>query len=217
MARSKFSAILLFLLPLGQIAGQSEQPLFSGQVPQARTQKEFDAWIEIISARTPPSIIRSVQHFLKSYPNSDFQASAYHCEMKAWQELGRAPETIIAAEQVLRIQPDNIEASIALALELPGVATDSDDPRLDSAKRSAEDATGKLANQRLPRSLTPDRWDQVRKRIEGEIHLARARIAEKEGKAQEAIDELGLVIKSGFPDLQRDARRQLERTHKEAK
>jgi len=217
MARNRLSTLILFLLPLGQISGQSEQPLFSGQVPQARSPEEFDAWIEIVSAQTPPDIVRLAQDFLKSYPNSDFQASAHQCEMKAWQELGHAPETIREAEQVLRVQPDNIEASIALALEVPEVATGSGDPRLDSAKRHAEDAVAKLANQRLPRSLTPDRWDQLRKRNEGEIHLARARIAEKEGKAQDAIEELGLVIESGFPDLQRDAKRELERAHKEAK
>ena len=211
MAVSRAITIFVVICTLTGTAAQSKQLAFSGDVPQAQTQEELDAWLDIVRAKAPSSIIYFVQEFLQQYPNSDFDAPALQYEIKALQDVDRVPETIAAARRLLQLRPNSIEAMIALARALPETAKNGPDPLLHGAQMYAQQALSQLASQRIPRSLTPERWNELRSEMETEIHLALARIAEKYGNREEARKETGIVLNSRFPDLQRAAKRELQR------
>lgn len=211
MAGSRATSIVLVICTLYGSAAQPRQLAFSGDAPQAQTQEEFDAWLDIVRAQAPSSIIHFAQEFLKQYPDSDFDAPALQYEIKALQDLDRVPETIAPAKLLLQLRPNSIEAMIALARALPESAKNGPNALLDSAQMYAQQALSQLGSQRIPRSLTPEKWNELRSEMETEIHLARARIAEKYGNRQEARKEIRIVLNSRFPDLQRRARRELRR------
>ena len=75
-------------------------PLSSpAQAPQAKSQAELDAYLEIISATEAPDIVKKVDVFASQYPGSAFLGLAYQTQTLAFQRLGDFDEFATAIEK----------------------------------------------------------------------------------------------------------------------
>jgi hypothetical protein len=89
--------------------------------PQAKSQEELDAYLQIRSATEAPEIIKHVDGFASRFPGSAFLDAAYQDQALAYQRLGNFSASVSAGEKSLRANPDNIKTLLALARLSPMV------------------------------------------------------------------------------------------------
>lgn len=79
----------------------------AGAGPQAETREELDQVGLIYEASDPQTTVERASKFAETYPNSEFREVIEMTKMEAYRELGRTASAASAAENVLRMNPDN--------------------------------------------------------------------------------------------------------------
>jgi len=162
-----------------------------GHTPQARTQEEFDLYLEILTAKTPGEQLARAERFKQRYPESELMGSVWLYEMLAHRELENFEGVLEAGRRALRLLPDNLKALLTLASVIPnGVIGRSDaEALLDEAEAHARRALEIIPQKRIPRQIELAEWRRLQKQLQAQAHETLGHIAAKRGRLQEAVRE----------------------------
>ncbi|PYV91481.1 MAG: hypothetical protein DMG05_07225 [Acidobacteria bacterium] len=197
MVRECSFAVLLCLscrLPVAQ--AQFELLVGPRQAPQAHSAQELDDYLEILDAPSDRERVRLVEAFAQHHPHSELLGIAYQYQMLAYRGLNDYDGVVQSGERALKLHPDNLNTLLILANTLPNrVATGTvDDPRLAQAEQYVRLVFEGIERMKLPRSVSPQRWQELRLEMEASAHEALGHVATKRGKLQEAILEFERAV-----------------------
>ena len=166
-----------------------------GSAPQAKSQQEFDDWLELLGSTDPQSTVRRADEFLAKYPKTEFAGRTYQAQMLAYQQLDNYEGTVAAGKSALQLHPENLHVLATLANVIPlGVPPGRPgDPSLEEAIGYARQLLSRLATQKIPRSLPLNQWKTLKLRLEVSAHAAFGLAMLQQGQAKEAIRELEWV------------------------
>ncbi len=197
MVRDRWLIVLVFCCLSSRGWSQFDQLASSKQVPQAQSQQELDEYIEVVYAGTPKEEIQLIEAFINHYPESSFQGIVYQRLMRAYQDLGNYQGLVESGESALRFQPDNLNTLLTLADAIPnGVSGNgaADRLRLAQAEQYAHRVFEGIERIQLPRSVSPERWQTLRRQMEASAHEALGHIASKRGDLQQAVAEFEKAV-----------------------
>jgi len=186
-----FILLVLWLSLSGGARAQFEPLLSPRQASQAQSAQELDEYIEIVDAPSAREKVTLVEAFAQRYPASQLLGAAYQYQMLAYRELNDYNGVIQSGERALKLHPDNLNTLLTLANVLPnGVPSGTGkDPRLDQAEGYARLVFQGIERMKLPRSVSPQRWQELRLEMEASAHEALGQVASKRGNLQQAISE----------------------------
>jgi tetratricopeptide (TPR) repeat protein len=165
------------------------------QGPQARSQEEFDAVLEIATESDPNRMLYEVDRFVEDYPKSDFLGVAFQFKMQACQRTGQFICLLESGEKALKLQPDNLNVLITLASAIPDGAAQRAD-RSELLRRAddyAHRAINRLGTVHISHEISLDRWRILRGEMEAKAHEALGRVAASGGDLRTALTELELA------------------------
>ncbi len=193
MVRNLLPLFLVLAFGISVRCGRAQfDPMENPQrAPQAQSQKELDDYIELLRADSPQLQVGLVEAFAAYYPDSALLGIAYQYQMLAYRELNDYEATVRSGEKALQLNPDNLNTLLTLASTIPNGVTDGrrDDPRLAQAQRYALLVFQGLDKTRLPRSISPQRWQELRRNMEASAHEALGHVAVKQGNLPKAVSE----------------------------
>jgi tetratricopeptide (TPR) repeat protein len=168
------------------------------QAPQAKTEEELDAYLEIVAASGPTARIAKVQRFSKAYPDSALLGVAYQYEMLAYAETGDRDCVIEAGRKALPLLRDNLKTLLTLASAVTNVATarPTAGPMLTEAEGYARRALAALAQLQIPREFSLEEYERLRGEMGSQAHEVLGQIAAKRGRWQDAVSEFRLAAES---------------------
>src|SRR2546425_2401551 len=187
MVRECSLAVLLCLscmLPVAQ--AQFELLVGPRQAPQAHSGQELDDYLEILEAPTDRERVRLVEAFAQHHPDSELLGIGYQYQMLAYRGLNDYDGVVQSGERALKLHPDNLNTLLILANVLPNrISTGAlDDPRLAQAEQYARLVFEGINRIKLPRSVSPQRWEKLRLEMEASAHEALGQVATKRGNLQ---------------------------------
>ena len=157
---------------------------------------ELDEYIDLLEASSAREKVRLVEAFAQHYPKSELLGIAYQYQMEAYRELNDYDGVVQSGERALKLHPDNLNTLLTLANVLPNrISTGAlDDPRLAQAEQYARLVFEGINRIKLPRSVSPQRWEKLRLEMEASAHEALGQVATKRGNLQEAIAEFEKAV-----------------------
>lgn len=155
--------------------------------PQAKSPKEFDAYLVVLSKKTPAEVISAGREFEKAWPHSELLAEVYQLEMNAYRSLNDTSSSIQAGQKALQVAPDNVTVMANLAYILADGT--SDKQNLDLAGHYARKALTILKTFHVSKRVSPNKWNGIRRHVESEVHAALGLVAYKNGDNASAIRE----------------------------
>jgi tetratricopeptide (TPR) repeat protein len=197
MVREGSLAVLLSLLcALPQAQAQFDPLVSPRQAAQAHSAQELDDYLEILEAPSDRERVQLVEAFAQHHADSELLGIAYQYQMEAYRRLNDYDGVVQSGEKALKLHPDNLNTLLTLANALPNrVAPGTvDDPRLAQAERYARRVFEGIEQMKLPRSVSPQRWQELRLEMEASAHEALGHVATKQGKLQEAILEFEKAV-----------------------
>ena len=185
MARNYLSiAMFLTFIGCGGFIRAQFGPLASPTLaPQALSEQELDSYIEILQAGSPQETVRRVEAFELAYPKSALLGVAYQYQMLAYRDLDDFDRTVRSGKKALELNPNNLNILLTLAAVLPNSVSESRDENSDlaQAENYARLAFQGLEKIRLPRTISPQRWELLRRQSEASAHESLGHIAIKRG------------------------------------
>ena len=164
--------------------------------PQATTQEEFDAYLEILAAADDSDRVTQVESFLAAHPESALHGRASVHQMEAYKRLDDFAGVLRTGEQVLELLPDNLRALLTLASAIPNAVQGGpdDNAMLDRAESYARRALAVMEGKKIPLSISLEDWKLFRAGMASEAHEALGHIAAKRGLIDRAITELEMAV-----------------------
>jgi tetratricopeptide (TPR) repeat protein len=189
----KFACILAVFLWLSApvLFAQFGPVLNPKRAPQARSQEELDAYLEILAAKSPREALARMDAFIKGYPRSELLGTAYQYEMRAYEQLDDFDGMLRAGQHALISNPDNLSTLAALAPAMATRAAQRPD-RVQLLAKAEEYAQRMLhlANTiQIPRKISLERWESEKRGIEKTAHQVLGTVALQRGKSTIAIEE----------------------------
>ena len=165
---------------------------FGEATPQAKSRDELDAFGQIYEGTNPESVIRLARKFIEQYPQSEFIEYVSVPLMDAYEQIGEPEKSKETALAILRLNPENIDALLALASyrlkQPPGGGVQNE--RLLPAREYAQHALEKIRRFRAPVSADRTTWVQTKKALLAKSHMLLGIAAVQQKKFDEAIDNL---------------------------
>jgi tetratricopeptide (TPR) repeat protein len=190
-------AVLLFLFCTPRVCQAQFDPLVGPrQAPQAHSAQELDDYMEILDSPSDRERVRAVETFAQHHPDSELLGIAYQYQMLAYRGLNDYDGVVQSGERALKLHPDNLNTLVVLANALPNrVAPETvDDPRLAQAEQYARRVFEGISRMKLPRSVSPQRWQELRLEMEASAHEALGYVATKQGNLRVAILEFESAV-----------------------
>jgi len=178
---------LLVMLVLWVVAPADGRAQFAVE-PQADTPEEFDAYLVVLSKSTPRDIISAANDFERKWPRSTLCASIYEMELEAYRSLNDSAGAIQAGEKALHAAPNNLAVLAQLAYLIAN--SSSDPPQLARAEELARTEVEKSKTIKLPRWMSPARWEETQARLGTMAYSALGLVAYKRGNLALAIREM---------------------------
>jgi tetratricopeptide (TPR) repeat protein len=179
--------------PLAAQFGPLSSP---AQAPQAKSQAELDAYLEIISATEAPEIVKKVDVFAAQFPGSAFLSLAYQNQALAFQRLGDFDGGVSAGEKSLRENPQNTETLLMLAAIIAnGPVHHPDRAKLltqaaDYAHRALQD----VDTSKPPRQIPMEQWALEKQQMQCQAHEALGVVSLDRGQAHAAVTEFQAAL-----------------------
>jgi tetratricopeptide (TPR) repeat protein len=133
--------------PAGAAPGASPQaaaapaPPQGKRPPQAKTQPEFDAYnAAVANQKDPAGVEKEADEFAAKYPDSELRALLYKTAMRGYQSANNGDKMSEMAQKLLKLDPDDPEALIAVSEVMAERTRDTDldkDQRFDQARKYA--------------------------------------------------------------------------------
>ena len=165
--------------------------------PQARTQEEFDAYLDILASAGDRQRVVEAREFLTTYPESALQGRAAVYQMEAHRALDDFEGVLASGERVLKLLPENLRALLTLATAIPNAVRDATQDRalLERAERYATRALTVMEGKQIPRSIRLADWKRFRAGMAAEAHESLGHIAVKRGRIEHAVAEFELAVR----------------------
>jgi tetratricopeptide (TPR) repeat protein len=161
------------------------------EAPQAHSQAEFDAYLEVITASNLREAVREADKFAATFPKSELLGLAFEHQMLAYQRLNDFEGLLRAGEKSLRLEPKNVNTLLTLASAIPNAAGERPDGSalLGKAQSYASLALQELGTMHIPRQISMGQWKIMQGEMEAQAHEALGHIAVKQGNLELAITE----------------------------
>ncbi len=134
---------------------------------EAKSQEELDAALAVQNASDPNARIAAAQTLLTEYKDTEFKEWANQMLMASYQELNDLANMVVYAEQILEINPSNVEVLLELAYAIPSRTREFDLDKAEKLSRAEGYATKALAlvpNLTKPDPALPDdQWLNAKK------------------------------------------------------
>ena len=197
--RSSRSTLVLLAglaLPCLQAPAQFGRLLDIEGAPQAKTQEEFDEYLEVLAADDDRNRAAEARDFLAAYPESALQGLATVYQMEAFKALDDFGGVLSSGERVLELLPENLRALLTLAAAIPNAVRNATEERdlLDRAESYATRALAVMERNKIPRSIRLEEWKRFRAGMASEAHEALGHIAAKRGQIERAMGEFELAV-----------------------
>ena len=196
--RSGFVAAAVVALSIGSLPTQAQfGPLLSSrQAPQAKSQDEFDQYLEIYTSDDPSATVALVAAFAEAHRASEFLGLAYQSQMTAYRQLGNYAGALVAGRKSLDWVPNNIITMLALAAVIPnGVEGRPDRAELLSeAEGQAQAVLSQLETIKIPDEIPLESWESRKAAMQGEAHEALGHVAVKRGDLTLAVREFQAAV-----------------------
>jgi tetratricopeptide (TPR) repeat protein len=189
--------------PCVQSNAQSDTLADPGKTAQAKSEEEFDKYLEIVTAPDPPQVIDKVTAFVSQFPKSELLGAAYQYQMQAYQLLNNFDGMVSAGRQALLRNPNDINTLLALASAMANRATGRSDREelLSQAETDARHALGQIETQRISRKVSLQDWTVQKHQMQAEAHGALGTVALQRGDTRTAVQEFKMAIEIA-PKLQ---------------
>ena len=189
--------LLLFLL-VAAWANLKAQSISSiePKAAQAKSQIEFDKYLEIVTAKDPQQTITRVDEFASLFPRSELLSPAYQYQMHAFQQMDEFDKMLAAGRKALQGNADDVNTLLALAPAMADRASsqpDRDDS-LSQAEVYARHALELIESTRIPRKLSIEQWDEQKRKMQSEAHAVLGTVALQRKRGQDAVSEYKLGI-----------------------
>jgi tetratricopeptide (TPR) repeat protein len=198
MAHSKLRVAILLLLALAvPLAPAQLGPLSDpSRAPQAKTQEEFDQYLQITTESDPRQVIQRADAFVHAFPDSQFAGVAFQYQMHAYQQTGQFDELLAAGRKALAANPDNLNTLLTLAPAAANIAMQRPDrvPLLTQARTWANNALAAIDRTQAPRQLPLAQWQAEKSRMQAEAHETLGVVALDESDVGTAVHEFQTAI-----------------------
>src|SRR5579862_4336378 len=87
--------------------------------PQARSEEEYDSYLEFLEAADPEARHQMALRFEQAFPQSELLVNVYESEFEYARAHEQLPSAIAAAEKALRLEPDDVKVLVAIGEVLP--------------------------------------------------------------------------------------------------
>jgi tetratricopeptide (TPR) repeat protein len=166
------------------------------QAAQAKSQEEFDSYLEIVSATDARVVVEKVKSFTFAFPKSELLGAAYQYQLQAFEQLNDFDAMLAAGEKALASDPDSVITLLALAPAMATRAAGRPDRMqlLAQAESYAHRALAEIDKIRVPRELSMEQWDVRKRQMQSEAHGVLGVVSLQRGQSQAAISELDMAI-----------------------
>jgi tetratricopeptide (TPR) repeat protein len=154
---------------------------------QADSREEFDEYLALLLKTAPKEIISAAEGFEKHWPRSELLAHVLELELEAYRSLGDSANAILAGEKALKAAPDNLLVLTNLAYII--ASSTNDRQQLARAERYARRELELSGTIRIPKRISPNEWDEMKRRQNSTAHAALGLVAYKRGELAQAIHE----------------------------
>jgi tetratricopeptide (TPR) repeat protein len=201
-SNNKVKNLWLLLIALAAMSGDLLEaqlgPLASpAYAPQAKTEEELDAYLQIATGREPQKVISNAENFASQYPQSMLLGTAYEYQMLAYEQANDFQGLLRAGEKALQLERDNVNTLLTLANAIPNYV----DGRPDSTDllRRAEDfarrALRGIDQLRVPLALPLEQWESMKGDMVARAHEALGLVATKRNQLPTAVSEFELAAR----------------------
>ena len=164
--------------------------------PQARSQEEFDQYLQVLAASDNRRTVDEAKKFLVAYPESALRGLAAVHQMEAYKAIGDFGGVLSSGERVLELLPDNLRALLTLAAAIPNTVHNpiEESVLLDQAESYATRALAVMESKTIPRSIRLKDWRRFRAGMASEAREALGHVAAKRGRIKRAVTEFELAV-----------------------
>jgi tetratricopeptide (TPR) repeat protein len=124
--------------------GTAATPPAGKRPPQAKTQPEFDAYnAAVANQKDPAAMEKAADDFATKFPDSELRVLLYKAAVAGYQNANNGEKMSEMAQKVLKLDPDDPVALIAVSEVIAERTRDTDldkDQRFDQAKKYAQHA-----------------------------------------------------------------------------
>jgi tetratricopeptide (TPR) repeat protein len=185
---SVFAASMIWVGLVPAMA-QAEHPL---PRPQARTEEEFDLYLEFADAADAEAKHEMALRFEQSYPKSELLVNVYESEFEYARSHQQLQPAIAAAQNALRLEPDDVRALVDIAEVLP--TGTSEILTFSRAEEYARKALVELKDMRFSYDVPVSACEDMRSTLLGRAHAALGYVLGKRGELAQAIAELESAV-----------------------
>lgn len=172
-------------------------PLVSpGQAAQARSEDEFDHYLEIVTATDPMEVVTKANAFVTLFSGSELLGQAYQHEAEAFARLDNFEGMLTAGRKALLASGDNLNTLLMLAPAMADRAGDRPDRTtlLSGAEDYAHRALELIDKTRIPHSVSLQDWLLKKRQMQSKAHEVLGVVAFQRGQSQSAIRELQTAV-----------------------
>jgi len=206
--------------------------------PQAKTQPEFDAYnATMANQKDPAAMEKAADDFATKFPDSELRVLLYKAALAGYQNANNGDKMSEMAQKVLKLDPDDPEALVAVSEVIAERTRDTDldkDQRYDQARKDAEHALETVdTDVPIPANAPQSQIDAYKGLLRssaysvlGTIQYDQEKYADAEGYFRKSIDAypaqpdpvvvlrlaLALDKQARYPDALKEANRAVEMT-----
>ena len=142
------------------------------QAPQAQSQEELDAYLQIVRTQAADQVKKEVNAFAVAFPKSELLGLAYQNQVHACQQLNDFDGMLTAGKKALQANPDNLNTLLMLA---PAMASRAGgrpdrDQLLEHAESYARRALEGIDKTRLPHKVSLEHWTFEKHQMQSQAH-----------------------------------------------
>src|SRR5271167_3302083 len=206
--------------------------------PQAKTQPEFDAYnAAVANQKDPAAMEKAADDFAAKFPDSELRVLLYKAAVRGYQNANNGDKMSEEAQKLLKLDPDDPEALIAVSEVIAERTRDTDldkDQRFDQAKKLAQHSLETIdTDVPIPANTPQSQIDAYKGLLRssaysvlGTIEYSQEKYADAEGYFRKSIDAypsqpdpvvvlrlaLALDKQARYPDALKEANRAVELT-----
>ena len=184
-------------------AGQAQ----AAKQPQAKTQDEYNAFMEAVQKPTPSDAEQAAREFEIKYPDSELTSLLFYQVMSQYQKSDNAEKTIDMGRKAIQHDPDNTAALILTGMVLAERTRESDIDRDEKLNEAEKDVRKAIENAqegkfRLAANATPEQTEGFKNTVTymGYAALGQIDLVKKNDVAAEQNLNKALALPQGQQD-----------------
>jgi len=166
------------------------------RAPQAKSQKELDLYLKILTDATPQSVLKDSDAFASQFPESELLGIAYQYEMHAFKDMDNFEGMVTAGQKALLANPDNLNTLLTLAPAMANRASQvkNADKLLGQAEEYARLILSAVEKVKPPLQTSLEKWEATKRGMQSQAHEVLGVVAIDRGQYAIAIDQFKTAI-----------------------